>query len=156
MYKETVMSKEDCPYQPEGCKEELWADLGAVYQEKFMQGASKQAKLTWDIAEKAGYEKGVKAQKTPRTDLECELADEEFRREFRIARKDTDMEMYKAGIQKVVDYFSRHWMGQTRQMMLYEIPAKDRDLLEDGIIPDDARKPDSGKPSSRNRGENEY
>ena len=52
----------------------------------------------------------------------------------------------KAGIKKVVDYFSRHWMGQTRQMMLYEIPAKDRDLLEDGIIPDDARKPDSGKP----------
>ena len=141
MYKETVMSAKELAKLQEHYSEPTNESIG--YERNI---AEAQAKLTWDIAEKAGYEKGVKAQKTPRTDLECELADEEFRREFRIARKDTDMEMYKAGIQKVVDYFSRHWMGQTRQMMLYEIPAKDRDLLEDGIIPDDARKPDSGKP----------
>lgn len=41
----------------------------------------------------------------------------------------------QAGIREVVDYFSRHWMGQTRGMLLYEIPTKDRDLLEDGIVP---------------------
>ena len=103
MYKETVMSREkfakvtglspDCQYMYDAALPELEA----------------QAKITWDIAEKAGYEKGVKAQKTPRTDLECELADEEFRREFRIARKDTDMEMYKAGIQKVVEWVENNW-----------------------------------------------
>jgi len=37
--KDTVIKISDCPYQPDGCKDELWADLGAVYQEKFMQGA---------------------------------------------------------------------------------------------------------------------
>jgi len=40
------------------------------------------------------------------------------------------------GRREVADYFSRHWMGQTRGMMIYEIPVKDRPLLEDGIVPD--------------------
>lgn len=56
-----------------------------------------------EISFKAGYEEGMKSQKTPRTDLECGLADEEFRKEFHIARKETDMEMYKAGIKEVVE-----------------------------------------------------
>jgi len=55
-------------------------------------------------AREAGYEEGMKSQKTPRTDLECGLADEEFRREFHIARKETDMEMYKAGRKEVVEW----------------------------------------------------
>jgi len=42
---------------------------------------------------------------------------------------------FRAGIREVVNYYSRHWMGQTRGMLLYEIPSKDRDLLEDGIVP---------------------
>lgn len=41
----------------------------------------------------------------------------------------------KAGIKEVVDYFSGHWMGQTRGMLLYEIPVGDRCLLEDDVVP---------------------
>jgi len=55
--KDTVIKISDCPYQPDGCKDELWADLGAVYQEKFMQGARRQAEITWNIAYQEGYEK---------------------------------------------------------------------------------------------------
>ena len=61
-----------------------------------------------EISFKAGYEEGMKSQKTPRTDLECGLADEEFRKEFHIARKETDMEMYKAGIKEVVEWIENN------------------------------------------------
>jgi len=56
------------------------------------------------ISFKAGYEQGMKTQATPRTDLECELADEEFRKEFHIARKDISIEFYKAGMKKVMEW----------------------------------------------------
>ena len=46
-WKETVMKESDCPYQPDGGKDELWADLGAVYHEKFMQGARNQAEISF-------------------------------------------------------------------------------------------------------------
>jgi len=54
---------------------------------------------------------------------------------------DIDWEMgeifYKAGIRATVGYFSKHWMGAARGMLLYEISDKDRMLLEDGILPPD-------------------
>lgn len=55
------------------------------------------AEDTYDKGFKAGYEEGMKSQATPRTDLECELADEEFRKELRIARTNTNLEFYQAG-----------------------------------------------------------
>jgi len=66
--------------------------------------ATNAAKAQAEISFKAGYEEGMKSQGTPRTDLECELADEEFRKEFHIARKDTNMELYKAGIREVMEW----------------------------------------------------
>ena len=48
-------------------------------------------------------------------------------------------EGFKAGVAQTLDYFSRHWMGCTKGMMLYEIPEKDRDLLGNGIIPEEAQ-----------------
>jgi len=53
--KDTVIKISDCPYQPDGCKDELWVDLGAVYQEKFMQGARRQAEISF----KAGIKEVV-------------------------------------------------------------------------------------------------
>jgi len=44
---------------------------------------------------------------------------------------------FKAGIRATVGYFSKHWMGAARGMLLYEISDKDRMLLEDGILPPD-------------------
>ncbi len=41
----------------------------------------------------------------------------------------------KEGIRKLVDYFSRQWMGAAKGMLIYEISDKDRDLLEEGIVP---------------------
>ena len=45
--KDTVIPISECPYQPDGESDELYVDLGKLYQEKFMQGARKQAPISF-------------------------------------------------------------------------------------------------------------
>jgi len=45
--KDTVIPVSKCPYQPDGESDELYVDLGKLYQEKFMQGARKQAPISF-------------------------------------------------------------------------------------------------------------
>jgi len=84
-------------------------DMGWVLSKDGMQYAwlkqalSKQAEITFPKGERQGYEKGLREQGSPRADLENELADEEFRKEYHIARKETDMELFKAGEKQGID-----------------------------------------------------
>jgi len=43
---------------------------------------------------------------------------------------------FEAGINAVMEYLGKHWMGTDRGMLVYEIASKDRLSLEEGIIPD--------------------
>jgi len=54
--KDTVIPVSKCPYQPDGESDELYVDLGKLYQEKFMQGARKQAPISF----KAGQDSMLK------------------------------------------------------------------------------------------------
>ena len=54
--KDTVIPVSKCPYQPDGESDELYVDLGKLYQEKFMQGARKQASISF----KAGQDSRLK------------------------------------------------------------------------------------------------
>lgn len=114
-----------------------------------------EAKKTDTQAIVGEYYRECNAQEPPKTPLAMEIAeisfkagrDEEYRKWVKafmgagilIAEADTVniaiKETKRAGIREVVDYFSRHWMGATKGMLIYEIPDKDRDLLEDGIVP---------------------
>mgnify|MGYP001614744060 FL=1 len=62
-----------------------------------------QAKISFE----AGYNAGLREQGSPRADLENELADDEFRKAYHIARINTDMELYKAGIGEVVEWVNQ-------------------------------------------------
>ena len=81
-YKETVMSDE----QLKRINDAMPSD--AKYGEVFKAIAEAQANLTWDIAVKEGYKKGVKDQ------YECQQIDLE--------------EAEKAGIKKVVDWIKEN------------------------------------------------
>jgi len=37
---------------------------------------------------------------------------------------------------KVAMWLSKRWMGATRGRLIYEISVKERELLEQGVIPD--------------------
>jgi len=51
--KDTVIPISECPYQPDGESDELYVDLGKLYQEKFMQGARKQAPISFKAGRKS-------------------------------------------------------------------------------------------------------
>lgn len=53
--KDTVIKRRDCKYQPDGDKDELWVDIGAVYRDKYMEGARNQAEISF----KAGIKEVV-------------------------------------------------------------------------------------------------
>lgn len=54
-WEETVIKKKDCKYQPDGDRDELWADLGLVYQKIYLEGCRKQAEISF----KAGIREAV-------------------------------------------------------------------------------------------------
>uniref|UniRef100_A0A6M3Y225 Uncharacterized protein n=1 Tax=viral metagenome TaxID=1070528 RepID=A0A6M3Y225_9ZZZZ len=75
-------------------------DLDCGYLTGRIQVCDAQLEKAYPIFFEAGYQAGLSQQETPRIDLECELADDEFRKEFHIAWKKGNMEMYKAGIKE--------------------------------------------------------
>ena len=58
-WEDTVIKKKDCKYQPNGDKDELWADLGAVYQRIYLEGAKKQAEISFKTGEDKGKQEGI-------------------------------------------------------------------------------------------------
>ena len=56
--KDTVIKKKDCKYQPDGSNDELWADLGAVYQDVYLEGCKAQAEISFKSGHNEGYKKG--------------------------------------------------------------------------------------------------
>ena len=74
-----------------------------------------QLEKAYPIFFEAGYQAGLSQQETPRIDLECELADDEFRKEFHIAWKKDNMEMYKAGIKKGIKKGQRRMIKWLRK-----------------------------------------
>jgi len=61
-----------------------------------------QAEISFKAGEGMGYERGLHEQGSPRADLENELVDEEFRKQYHIARLSIDMEFYKAGYKQAL------------------------------------------------------
>ena len=56
-WEDTVIKAGDCKYQPDGDKDELWADLGSVYQSIYLEGCRAQAAISFKAGEQLSLEK---------------------------------------------------------------------------------------------------
>ena len=132
-WKDTIMSDNQIA---EVLREECCKTQGRLVDIRYF-GASPNdrviAKAQAELSFGAGYEARKKEM--------CDTCDTPLLREGELYQKLDDAK--KQGIKEVVDYFNRHWAGGTKGVLFYEVPAKDQDLLEGGIIPENGeqRKP---------------